>query len=373
MKSQELTGGPERNYGIDLMRIVSMLMVLTLHVLGQGGVLGSTRLFTVKNQLAWLMEVGAYGAVDCFALISGYAGYKTRHKGSSLLHMCLQILFYTLGITTLFLIYAPELATLEDLWKSTVPFAYNYYWYFTGYMGLFFFMPALDLVVDKLPEQQAKKLVAAIVVLFSVIPALFNSDVFRTYSGYSMVWLGMMYLIGAFVRKYEVGKKWKNWVFLMIYFACTLIAWGSRQGSEWLCHHLTGEAKRYSGLVSYTSPAMVIGSVALLIWFSRLKIRGVFTKIIGFFAPLAFNVYIIHLHPLLWKNVMKGCFKSFAAYPSVQMMLAVLGAVAGIFLVCVFIDAGRKSLFELLHVKTGCEKFIQLISRPFRRKDKVMQ
>ena len=63
MKSQELTGGPERNYGIDLMRIVSMLMVLTLHVLGQGGVLGSTRLFTVKNQLAWLMEVGAYGAV----------------------------------------------------------------------------------------------------------------------------------------------------------------------------------------------------------------------------------------------------------------------------------------------------------------------
>lgn len=373
MKPQELISSPQRNYGIDLMRIVSMLMVLTLHVLGQGGVLGSTRLFTVNNQLAWLMEVGAYGAVDCFALVSGYASYKTRHKGSSLLLMCLQILFYTLGITTLFLIYAPELATLEDLWKSTVPFAYNYYWYFTAYMGLFFFMPALDLVVEKLPKQQAIKLVAAIIVLFSVVPALFNSDVFRTYSGYSMVWLGMMYLIGAFVRKYEVGKKWKNWIFLMIYFACTLIAWGSRQGSEWLCHALTGEAKRYSGLVSYTSPAMVIGSIALLIWFSRLKIRGAFAKIIGFFAPLAFHVYIIHLHPLIWKNVMKGLFKSFAAYPPAQMMLATLGAVLGIFLICALIDAGRKSLFDLLRVKTGCEKLMEILSRPFRKKENVTQ
>ena len=44
----------EKNYGIEWLRILSMYMVAVLHTLGQGG---------------------TFGAVDCFALISGYVGY----------------------------------------------------------------------------------------------------------------------------------------------------------------------------------------------------------------------------------------------------------------------------------------------------------
>lgn len=32
----------KRDYGIDLLRIVSMLMVPMVHILGQGGVIGAT-------------------------------------------------------------------------------------------------------------------------------------------------------------------------------------------------------------------------------------------------------------------------------------------------------------------------------------------
>ena len=32
----------ERNYGIDLFRMLAMFMVAILHVLGQGGILGNT-------------------------------------------------------------------------------------------------------------------------------------------------------------------------------------------------------------------------------------------------------------------------------------------------------------------------------------------
>lgn len=34
----------ERNYGIDLLRVISMIGVMALHVLGHGGVLANTKI-----------------------------------------------------------------------------------------------------------------------------------------------------------------------------------------------------------------------------------------------------------------------------------------------------------------------------------------
>ena len=75
MQEFRLSSMEERNYGIDLLRIVSMMMVVLLHVLGQGGILDGSDPLTVKSETAWLLEIGAYSAVNIYAMISGYVGY----------------------------------------------------------------------------------------------------------------------------------------------------------------------------------------------------------------------------------------------------------------------------------------------------------
>ena len=62
----------EKNYGIEWLRILSMYMVAVLHTLGQGGILGSFKQGDLSFSIAWFLETAAFGAVDCFALISGY-------------------------------------------------------------------------------------------------------------------------------------------------------------------------------------------------------------------------------------------------------------------------------------------------------------
>lgn len=64
-----------RNCGIDLLRIVCMLCVVILHILGHGNVLRTT-VSTAGFSIAWLWEVFAYPAVNCFILISGFVGYR---------------------------------------------------------------------------------------------------------------------------------------------------------------------------------------------------------------------------------------------------------------------------------------------------------
>lgn len=84
---------PSRNYGIDLLRMLSMYMVCTLHTLGQGGILEATSEHSSQYCLAWLLEIAAYCAVDCFALISGYVGATARFRPINLLRLWLQAAF----------------------------------------------------------------------------------------------------------------------------------------------------------------------------------------------------------------------------------------------------------------------------------------
>ena len=92
----------EKNYGIEWLRILSMYMVAVLHTLGQGGILGSFKQGDLSFSIAWFLETAAFGAVDCFALISGYVGYHSHFRYKKGMRLWFQTFFYTLGITILF-------------------------------------------------------------------------------------------------------------------------------------------------------------------------------------------------------------------------------------------------------------------------------
>ena len=82
-----------RNMGIDLLRIVSMFLVVFLHVLGRGGVLESAPILSVNYEIAWFIEIAAYCAVNCYALISGYVGIRGHYRYSNLLLLWLRVAF----------------------------------------------------------------------------------------------------------------------------------------------------------------------------------------------------------------------------------------------------------------------------------------
>ena len=150
MQEFRLSAMEERNYGIDLLRIVSMMMVVLLHVLGQGGILDGSDPLTVKSETAWLLEIGAYSAVNIYAMISGYVGYGRKYKYSGLVYLYFQVLFYTVPTTIIFYIYRPELVNLKGKRELLFPFAYNTYWYFTAYFCLAFFIPFLNMMLERL-------------------------------------------------------------------------------------------------------------------------------------------------------------------------------------------------------------------------------
>ena len=134
-----MTKTTERNYGIDLFRIVSMLMVVVLHVLGQGGILAGSVGSFVNYGTAWFLETAAYGAVNCYALISGYVGIRAKYRYSNIATLWLQVVFYTVGMTVVHALIAPSEVGLGSWALSFIPVMGRSYWYFTYYFAFVVF------------------------------------------------------------------------------------------------------------------------------------------------------------------------------------------------------------------------------------------
>lgn len=340
----------ERNYGIDLLRIVSMLMVVVLHVLGQGGVLKSSEPLSLGYSVAWFLEIAAYCAVNCYALISGYVGVNGRFKYSNIAYMWLQVAFYTVLISAVFAKLTPEV-TKMDILKAFFPVSTSFYWYFTAYFAIFFFTPIFNRALNALTAKQMYALAIAIIILFSVIPSIKKTDPFFEKNGYSALWLALLYILGGIMNKCRIIEKVKGYVAVLGYFAVIGITWAQKYFIE--KHNMSvidGEKLKVT-LVSYVSPTILFAGIFLLIAFSKIKVAKIPQKLIAFFAPLSFSVYLIHVHKHVWKFIMKDRFVEYAEYGVFKLVLAVLGSALAIYLFCSLVDFVRDRLFKLLKVR----------------------
>ncbi|MGM9679953.1 MAG: acyltransferase [Eubacteriales bacterium] len=372
----------KHSYGIDLLRIIAMLMVLFLHVLGQGGVYPYAGTAEVLEShphnypVAWLMETATFGAVDLFALISGYTGCHSKVKTGKFLKLYASVAFWGFlmvaaidrlpvifeGLNRLLGTVLPGIentfgevtVTSDSYIQALLPVQYRQYWYFNAYVLMYFATPLLNAGIQKMEKGELIRLNIGIVVILSVFPTLCNDDLFYTGYGYTGLWLMALYLIGGTIRCFPPKRKIPKGCFLIGYALCTLSAWGCFM----LVRRLVALYPENTEIpyfqhtaIQYTSPFILLGAVCLLLFASQVqfKNRGI-CGVLKFIAPATFAVYIIHVQPIFWNYYMLWRFKSIAYLPTLQMVGGVLLAVLILFVLCILLERTRMLLFRLLYI-----------------------
>lgn len=347
----------ERNYGIDALRLVSMYMVVVLHILGCGGILQNESAGTGVHIASWIMEHAALVSVNCFALISGYVGLYNKHKLSGLIMQWIQVFTYSAGIMLLLFLLIPEWVSGEEMLHALLPVGYGEYWYFTAYCGSFLFMPLMNAAVQNQNRPQFILSGAGVLFLFVLYPTLIDNNPFQFNKGYSTIWLIILYYIGAGIRKHIVIPKKAVPVCLLVYVGSVLL--------HWLQNEVQG-LKAVSSL-HYDNILNVSASIALFLAFTVLQPKGITKKLIQSSASLAFAVYLIHTHPLIFVKMLAERFRSFAGYPVPAMIGAVLGFAALIFMICILIEWCRAKSVQFLQLKQIVEKAAQKVSAAIQK------
>jgi len=335
----------KRNYGLDLLRLVLMFLVAVLHILGHGGVLQGAEQGSVAYRVAWLMETLAYCAVNCYALITGYVYADKQTRLSSYVLLWLQVLCYSIGIAACGWILNPEKLTAESLQAFLFPVSGDRYWYFSTYTGLFLLIPLLNAGLAAFSRKQATVTLAVLFTAFSVIPTFSDRDVFATNEGYSTLWLLLMYLLGASIRKFGFAEYFSAGKGMVLYLGSCGIAWGIKL--------IWADGIK---LIDYPSPLMVLAAMGLFLAFQKVRIPTRMQKWIAILAPGAFGVYLIHEHPYIRNYLIMDRFAFLMDYSVPVMVLAVLGIALGIFGACLAVDLVRHWLYCRLKLKESLGK-----------------
>ncbi|MDF2838354.1 MAG: hypothetical protein K0S60_57 [Evtepia sp.] len=361
------TSTAQHNYGVDSIKVISMFMVVVLHVFGQGGILKTVTFGTLNYYISWCMEIAAFCAVNCFALTTGYLSIDKTVRFSKLILLWLQVAAYSIGITFFFWLLRPDTVNLQQVINSCFPVVNTSYWYFTAYFGLFFFTPFINKLFDCLDRPLINQLIATVFVLLSILPLFTKTDLFQLSKGYSMTWLCALYMIGGYIKRYDALPKLRKGNFglylFMIGFVCL-----SKFVMESIAMVPGRESCNSLLFVSYTSPFILLASVFLFLFLSRVHFKtNISRKIVMFFAPISFGVYLIHTHPVVWNYLLINRFAKYATLSPQFLIGFVLLTAISIFISCSLVDLIRKKLFTLFRFPAFSVYLEDLCSKALRR------
>ena len=347
-----------------------MMMIPVLHILGQGGILYGTEPLSLHYHAAWILEIASYSAVNIYGIISGYVGYSQPHPFSRLLLLYFQVIFYTLLTNLVFHFCYPEMVNSGTVLAAVFPFAYDVYWYFSAYFCLYFFMPYLDEFMRKQKQSDSRKLILLILLVFSVLQTIFNADFGYTNKGYSFLWLAILYLIGAYLKKYGTGSHDNRWKYFAGYILCVLFIWLAKVAAEQAGMAIHHEYIASDRLINYTSLPFVLCAVFLILFFKELEFRPWMNKVISFFSPVSFDVYLFHEEPLVVAAYISGAFVGYMSLKPLVMICAVAGTALVIWLIGSAAGRVRYLVFRLLRMEKLsvflAGKAEDLLRKPYR-------
>lgn len=295
-----------------------MLMIVTLHFLGKGGVLNAP-LDSTRHIFGWAIESVCIVAVNCYVLISGYFLVNSKFKLSRLSQLLVHVLFYSVSIAFLLVVTGREELNVSNTITTLLPVLTGQYWFITAYVGMYVLSPFINILIKALTRKQHLWLIFTGIFLFSIWPSVFwNKGLsYELQSGYSVIWFVFLYIMAAYVSRYY-KPDYKIRVHARRYIlTASLVAILTLSLSY--TYYKTGiniiESFRGS-LFRYNSTTTLFASLALFILFLNIRITNVrINNLIKFFAPLTLGVYLIHEHPMLrgwfwrlWRGSRKTSF-----------------------------------------------------------------
>ena len=342
----------KRQANFELLRIIAMCCVITLHFLGYGGILDA------NEQSAWFagatkcIEAFSLCAINIYILISGYFMSKSRFSWKKLFLTETQVWIYSIGtyfalcFASILLWHSRSFSVKAFLTRHFFPVITGQYWFVTSYIILCLISPFLNLLIHSIKQQTHKLLIFFSICLFSLVSTLFRgiaSVEFRQNDGFSVVWFIVLYLVSSYFSLYGIPRiKKRQAIAIYLLSASSLPA--VKYSLVFLGNHIRGRPLSLWDLYAYNSSPVLICSICVFVFFAQVEIKNAkLNNIILCLASHSFSVYLIHhssIRDILWEAIRPTRFVN-----SPLVFLALPITVIGIYLACCLIDQVRAWLF----------------------------
>lgn len=383
----------QRKSGIELLRIICMLMIIVLHAYTYGGLnqLSNTQggRFEVMSDFMWSFF---RTPVNVFMIITGYfmskdvLDFKKSYRRIPKVYVTM--LFYSILLTVLsFIIYSNngfspsetannltsadklEIATINKLSgrfavysiiKMFFPLLSKQWYFLTNYVIILLLSPFINKVLVEIDKKQFKILLGLLFVFLSIYPTISTmgglKEIFSTNKvlpieyGKSMISFLFMFIIGAYLKRFVKDDEKLHFKYLGYFVGLCIIDFSLYY---FLGNVTFNKVGFYNASVfgQFSNPFVILESVSIFLFFRGFQFKS---RIINYIAGTTIGIYAIHEHPLMrgfiWSHNELGDPNLYNNFLGIMFVIA---TIFEIFIICSVIDMARQGLFS------GVTKLVQ--------------
>ena len=204
------------------------------------------------------------------------------------------------------------------------------------YFGLVLIAPFLNQAVLTLKNEQLFPIVSGAFIYFSVIPTVFKQDILGLWGGYSVLWMILLYTIGAIIRKSNYESRFQiRYVIGFVLFLTSL---------TFILCWLGFEQWR-----SYISPTVTLQGIAIFLFFLNIKdIPLTFKRLVLLISPLTLGVYLFHVHPLIFRRIIPNIYTLVGEQEFFMFVIMILVMTLALFFSGAMIEYFRNKLMAYI-------------------------
>lgn len=342
-----------RNSNFELLRILSMLMIIAHHYSVHGS-WNFINTLSFNNIYIHFLSLGGKLGVNLFVLISGYFLIDSKFKIQKLIKLHFQVLFYSVFILIIFAIFNLENIKISDVIKSIFPIIFQNYWFITTYFMLYILSPFLNKFIKSLSKNEYLNLLLILIFLLSIIPTFTT----MTLNFGLVFWFVFLYLISGYLKKYPnkfIENKRYNLITFFISFTIILISV--------ILFNVLGKYSEIFFLHAtyfkeYNSVFILICSISLFLYFKKLNIQS---KVINNISMTTLGIYLIHDNKFIRNIIWSKILKNNEFYTSKFIIVHSIFSILLVFVICSIIEYVRILFTDKIFTKLSnlITKFIE--------------
>ena len=318
---------------MEALRILAMSMIVCGHFITHG-----IKLLKANQALYFCLEPWMICGVNLFFLISGWFGIRLSLR--SLVRLVSTTAFFiAVSLLILFLFGAdfPK-GALTDL--IFFPVSRGRYWFIMVYMALMIVAPLLNEGIRHLPLRSLSFLVLTLF-LFNCYGCWYGNN-YVSFNGYTIMQAIFLYILAAWLRLISGRtERVPRIVWLASFVGLTALD----------C--VIGYFTRFSELFDYNAPLVVLASVSLFLYFSRISFRN---GVVNAIATASFGCYLLQdgyagrqlLYPAI-RRLYLYLFDTYATPAAVTLIvLAIIASVLAIWIASILLTPIATRLYSLI-------------------------
>ena len=335
-------GSKQRQSNFELLRIVSMMMVLISHVnYGEEGWPTQTLINEMPWLYLWRVLVNQFCivCVPVFVMISGWFGIRPSVRGFG--NLMFQVAFASALCAVVSLAAGKEVG-----WGQVVlSMLGGGHWFVSSYVILYVLSPVLNAFVEQVQEKHFRYFLLCFFAVEFVYGYI--TEVGYFYRGYSALHFLGLYLLARYIRLYPNRfSRLSSASDFLIYVSISLFA-------GLLFYFGTGLLDVGFHLIWLVCPLVTLASAYLLLAFSKLSFQS---RTVNWLASSAFAIYLFQENTLVrpfFKSTANQIISNNSFVAGVALLFLYL---CGFAIACILVDKLRVMCWRQIRIGDGEHK-----------------